>query len=350
MPVAGKPSISFEYRVLELDEAGSLLDTHIECAGIGHERGGFAVDLSREKMFLTSEFNGSKVYAIAEVPLPDASLLPVVDLDAFSASFVGEVSPGGPPSVECRFDYAPKSDFESVGFVGASQLPCDQVPGTGTDPVAVGGQTGSLSPNTDYVVRLVAVRRVDGKLYGVAAASGLQEFTTGPEPPPTVITGAVAPRGENSARLTGFANPNSNATEVQFEYGTSGPCSSNPCSNTPLEAIGAAYIPPGEPFIDVTAEIDELVPGTVYHYRLVGSNVKGTTSGEDRVFTTLAPVPECPNADVRREQGTDGYLGNCRGLSSSIHRTRATPISAWLGPFRWNRCPRSTLPERLRFG
>lgn len=309
-----------ERRLLEISSAGALLGTQLGCAGVNQARG-IAVDPSSGALYWTAS-EPSAVYVLNNVSAPTATIAPVTEADAFSAIFRGEVNPNGPPTAECRFDFIAKAAYEAnlasgepnkPGFFGATQLNCEQNPvGTGSGPLAVSAKTVALVPNTPYKVRLVAKKTPFGD---VAVESGTVEFVTSPEPPPTVITGAVAPRTTTTARLSGLVNPNNSATEVHFEYGSEGDCAFNPCTSTAVQNVGSEYVKPGEPFVTVLAELKELQPETTYHYRLVGTNAKGTNAGADRTFTTRSLPPEsCPNEDARTAQHSEAYLGNCRAI------------------------------------
>lgn len=317
----GAPSVQNERRVLEVSPAGALLDTHLACAGITNATG-IALDPAGDRVYLSSTFptGTSQVYVLDDVgPPPSATIDPVTEFDAFSATLEGEVDPQG-SLTECRFDYITKAAFDAnvaggkEPFTGAAQVPCESSPGSGTGPIAVRASAAPLVENTPYKVRLVAF---NAPFRDIAAASPTEEFTTATKPPPTVITGAVAPRGTTTARLHGLVNPNNSPTKVHFEYGTAGPCSANPCESTPEEELeSSAFIPPGQPFTSIVFELEGLEPNTTYHYRLVGTNEIGTKAGADRTFATLPieAVGNCPNEDVRQRQHSDSYLGHCRAI------------------------------------
>ena len=55
----------------------------------------------------------------------------------------------------------------------------------------------------------------------------------------------------------------------------------------------------------VSADIASLAPARTYHFRLVATNDKGTTNGEDRVFTTPAP-PALVTTGAATEVGQSG--------------------------------------------
>jgi hypothetical protein len=317
---SGAPSVLNDKRILAVNPAGTLLDTHLICAGITNARG-LAFNSTSGRFYLPSTFpvNTAQVYVVDDVNPPTATIEPVTESDAFSATLKGEVNPQG-SLTECRFDYIAKAAFEQnvseakEPFTGAPKVPCESSPGSGTGLIAVSAQIkGGLAPNTPYKVRLVAFKPPFGD---IAAASSTEEFTSGAVPPPTVITGAAAPRGTTTARLNGLVNPNSSPTEVHFEYGTAGPCSANPCASTALQDVGSTYIVPGLPFTSVSAELEGLEPNTTYHYRLVGVNGIGASAGADRTFVTrsVEAVGGCPNEDVRQKQHSDTYLGHCRAI------------------------------------
>ena len=58
-----------------------------------------------------------------------------------------------------------------------------------------------------------------------------------------------------------------------------------------------------------------LNPNTIYHYRVVASNISGTATGADRTFTTFPFNPNyqdtCPNSHVRQQTSAAGLL-DCR--------------------------------------
>ena len=105
-------------------------------------------------------------------------------------------------------------------------------------------------------------------------------------PPPAAVTGGASPVGNSQANLTGTVNPNAAATTYRFEYGTANTYG----ASTPETNAGA-----GNSATAVSAAIAGLVPGTIYHYRLVATNGSGTTAGEDRMFTSGVLPGRCAN-------------------------------------------------------
>jgi hypothetical protein len=113
-------------------------------------------------------------------------------------------------------------------------------------------------------------------------------------PLPTVTASGPTNVGPETARLRGSINPEGEAlTECVFEYGPD----TNYGQTAPCEQPGAAEVGTGGADVPVHADVTGLTPRTVYHYRLIASNVNGTTTGDDRsFFTVTAPLVEAQSA------------------------------------------------------
>jgi Ca2+-binding RTX toxin-like protein len=122
-------------------------------------------------------------------------------------------------------------------------------------------------------------------------------------PPPAAVTGDASPVGNSRANLTGMVNPNAAATTYRFEYGTSNAYG----ASTPEKDAGA-----GNSATAVSAPIAGLVPGTIYHYRLVATNSSGTTAGGDRTFTSGVLQGRCANL-FRGTKAGDTISGTAAG-------------------------------------
>jgi streptogramin lyase len=109
--------------------------------------------------------------------------------------------------------------------------------------------------------------------------------------PPVVSTGAADEVGTAGARLSGSVNPLGAATTWSVQYGT-----------TDAYGLSTAEqsLPAGAAAVPVSASVAGLAPGTLYHYRVAGTNASGTGYGADATFTTtaspLAPAPVFPPA------------------------------------------------------
>ena len=94
---------------------------------------------------------------------------------------------------------------------------------------------------------------------------------------PAATTGAAANVTFQSARVNGKVDPNNEATNYYFQYGT-----------TVALGTQTAQIPAGggpNP-VNISVDLGGLAPTTRYHYRLVAVNGSGTTLGKRRTFTT----------------------------------------------------------------
>ncbi len=182
------------------------------------------------------------------------------------------------------------------------------------------GSTSTIAPNTTVTVELDGVTNPSSAsgspVLSVVTTSdtGLPSTSQGgpggpPPPPPPAPTpppspsstspavsgGAPSSSTGNGATVAGTVNPESLATMAYFEYGLDpsfrGPGASSTLydQSTPPQQIGA-----DSAVHNVSASLTGLVPGALYHVRLVATNSAGTTLGPDHTFTTAkaaAPPP-----------------------------------------------------------
>ncbi len=116
-----------------------------------------------------------------------------------------------------------------------------------------------------------------------------------PSSPPAVAGGAPTTATGTGATLSGTVNPESQATTTFFEYGID-PSFRGPGASTTLydQSTPAQQLPANSAAQTVSASLTGLVPGALYHVRLVATNGAGTTFGPDQTFTTAkaaAPPP-----------------------------------------------------------
>lgn len=99
---------------------------------------------------------------------------------------------------------------------------------------------------------------------------------------PSVSTGGTSHVTQTSADLLGTINPNGSKTSYYFEWGLTnsyGVTGHTHSAGNGTKPVTAKASPTG------------LIPGTVYHYRLIGSNRYGTSTGRDRTFKTTGHPP-----------------------------------------------------------
>ncbi len=110
------------------------------------------------------------------------------------------------------------------------------------------------------------------------AAAGLASAASSP----SVSTGSHKSVTQTSAVLLGTVNPNGSATSWQFQWGLTSAYG----SIGHIHSAGS-----GTTTLKVSVQPKGLIPGTIYHYRIVAVNRFGATNGRDRTFTTTGPPP-----------------------------------------------------------
>jgi hypothetical protein len=116
-------------------------------------------------------------------------------------------------------------------------------------------------------------------LAGAALGMFVSVPTSASAAPPTATTEAATAVRYEEATLKGSVNPEGSATSYWFEYGETASYGTQvPVSP---ESVGAGTL---------SVLVSELVAGlkesTTYHFRIVAESEKGTSDGEDTVFTT----------------------------------------------------------------
>jgi len=114
--------------------------------------------------------------------------------------------------------------------------------------------------------------------------------------PPVVSGGSPTTKTSNGATASGDVNPENQATTAFFEYGLD-PSYRGPGADTALYDQSTPPQPVGSDATShsIVASLTGLVPGALYHIRLVATNGAGTSYGPDLTFTTpAAPSPPPP--------------------------------------------------------
>jgi uncharacterized repeat protein (TIGR03803 family) len=124
---------------------------------------------------------------------------------------------------------------------------------------------------------------------GIPAGSRFASISTGPEAVynvaiiglslPEAVTQDATQVRSLSARLEGAVRPNGQDTTAVFEWGAT-------TSYGNELAADEGVIPAAVAARNVTHTLADLLPATVYHYRLRVTNASGTAYGEDRTFRT----------------------------------------------------------------
>jgi hypothetical protein len=131
---------------------------------------------------------------------------------------------------------------------------------------------------------------------------------------PPVNTERPASVQETSATLNGSVNPEGEAlTECYFEYGV---------EESYGRSVPCAHTPEGTRFVNVSAQIAGLQPGTTYHFRLSVNSSKGIVSGGDETLFT----PDRPLIEGEQFAGT----GSTTATASAQVNPRGRPTTYYI--------------------
>ncbi len=163
-----------------------------------------------------------------------------------------------------------------------------------------------LNPYSTYHFRVVATSTS-------GTTTGQDQMFTTPPASPSVQGAAVTAVHSDRAIFHGQVNPNGADTSVHFEYVDDATFQQSGWTNAKVTSseIGIGM---SKEFAGASQFVDGLSPGTLYHFRAVGTNQQG--SGSDAAtFRTFAFIPSfsdpCPNAHVRQQTGA-ALLLDCR--------------------------------------
>jgi hypothetical protein len=204
-------------------------------------------------------------------PEPPEALKPE-PLTAYTATLRGVLNPkaeGDPGTYEFHYR-ASATECEGEGEKGAPEPPGAAL---GKKEETVSTAVTGLLPNTQYTVCLRAENTAAEGVVGPPLT-----FTT-PVGAPNVEAESFSNVGSSSATLHAQVNAGGSLASYHFEYGPTAGYG----SDTPLASLGS-----GSTGVSVLAQLGELQPDTVYHFRVVATNAGNeTTRGADATFTTL---------------------------------------------------------------
>jgi hypothetical protein len=211
----------------------------------------------------------------------------------FAATLNATIDPEGVPT-SYHFEYGTTPAYGSL-----VPVPDDYVPVNEEDD-AVSQTLEGLAPGTTYYFAVVANSPAGD-------VTGPQEtFTTLPVPAPEVATGGASEVTVGAVTLSGAVDPEGFETSYLFEYGPSTAYGLRwPGTGVALGGLSGAQ--------PVVSYVQNLQPGTVYHYRLVATNPGGVGYGADQTFTT----PEYPASVIQEAPVLSTPLGISTRTSTS---------------------------------
>jgi hypothetical protein len=172
-------------------------------------------------------------------------------------------------------------------------------------------------------------------LAGGLAASAAVAAVAAAAASPTVTTGGTSSVTQTSAILHGSVNPNGSSTTYYFQWGLTNAYGD---SGRPRSAGS------GVRSVAVDETAGGLIPGTIYHYRLVATNGSGMTVGADRTFKTGGHPPPGVSTGPATQVNTNGAT-----LTGAVNPAGAT-TSWW---FEWGGTSSyglQTSPQKLAAG
>ena len=254
---------------------------------------GLAVDGTSHTVYVANtEENDVAVFGDVEPIVTTGSPTNVTES---SVTLTAHIDPAGRGNItECHFEYGFNKSYGTI-------LPCTPDPGSNppgsnfTEATDVTATITGLSPGTEDHYRVVATNTA-----GATSKGADQTFIT--TQPPGVDGLSSANLTATTADLSAEVNPNGLETTYRFEYGPS--LSYGQSAPSPGGSISASNSDQA-----IGVHLENLVPQTVYHYRLVATNADGTTTTGDQTFNFYPPP--CPNENVR-QQTQSNYLPDCR--------------------------------------
>jgi NHL repeat-containing protein len=288
-----------ERQILEIDPTdASVKDTSFA----GHSLtniSGLAFNAATGNLYATTNTFDSprKVLVLSATPLPDpvVTVGPVIDTTDTAATLSATVKPNGGVGLNCKFQYS----TDQLNWLDAAAPDCDYLDPNG-GAQAINRPVAGLNPNTHYFVRFSATRKFILPSLPVVSA-GVQVFDTDPVPPIVSDVGAVHV-ADTSARFVGTIDPRNSNTGYVFQYGLTPALGS---TTAPVD-IGGGVTP-----VVVSQVVGGLNPDTTYYFRLVATNLTGTTaSPSGSIRTRGVPLPPSDHRAYEMVSPPDKNLGD----------------------------------------
>jgi hypothetical protein len=226
---------------------------------------GIAINGATGNVYVTNSIPPRQVSVFGPLAtLADVDIGPATDVTTTGATLHGTINPQG-LAATYQFEWGTDTNYGNFA-------PADPVDaGDGTADVPATADLSGLTPGTTYHYRLRGTND-DGSNFSQDGS-----FTT-LSPPRIVSQSATA--GLDFATLTAQVNPAGDDTTYHFEYGPD----DNYGTSTPETPLGG-----GSDDLTAAADISGLSPAKTYHFRVVATNVNGTTTGDDATFSTSPP-------------------------------------------------------------
>ncbi|MDB6025017.1 MAG: LamG domain protein jellyroll fold domain protein [Verrucomicrobiales bacterium] len=227
----------------------------------------------------------------APAGLPAVTTLPATNITATNATLAAALNPNSGPTT-VSFQYGANTNY---GLISSSLV----IPiGTNTSQTNI--DVVGLLPGVVYHFRAIATNTG-----GTAQGQDLSFAALALAPLANAFPALLV---SNTATLSASINPNGALTTVYFQYGLTTNYGSSSLTGT---------VPAGNSFVTNSQIEPDLVPGALYHFRVVAVNTVGITFGDDLTFNVAAP-----------SVGSLSAAPQATTLAATLAGTNATLIAA----------------------
>jgi hypothetical protein len=190
--------------------------------------------------------------------------------------------------------------------------------GSGTASVNYAQPIGGLLPGATYYYCAIV-----SNTYGTGFGAVIS-FTT-PVMAPTVTTSSATSLTMTTGVLTGYGNPNGDATTGWFRFSTASPGTCNDSFGTRAPAMGGSALGSGTSNASFSQPITGLAPATTYYYCALAANSVGTALGAVQTFIT-------PSTPTVVTASATSVTTNSANLNGAGNPSRASTV----GWFRYS--------------
>ena len=293
--IAGTPSVAFPHRVTGIATGGGEGNGDIYVAiaegavyqfssegvfldkltGISRSEpftspAGVAVDPSSGDVLVDDNY-GSAIDAFGpSIVIPDVATATASEVLATHVTLNGTVKLDGAGPAACSFEYGTTRSYgQSAPCIPATVTEAEET-AHNDEPVPVEKTIEGLEPDTTYYYRVSALN--DNSTHFASTGNGAEDEGEAKTSGPGLEGESASEVSASAASLDATINPVGSPASYFFQYNTTGTggCAPEPgtagCTTIPLspEEIGSGSEP-----VDVSQHIQNLEPGTTYHYRVV---------------------------------------------------------------------------------